>query len=34
MRYKLLDTGLTGLEAAHRFGPSERDFVIGSSEVN
>jgi hypothetical protein len=33
MRYKLLDTGLTGLEAAHRFGPSERDFVIGSSEV-
>ena len=33
MRYKLLDTGLTGLEAAHKVAPSNRDFIIGTSEV-
>jgi len=33
MRYRLLDTGLTGAEGAHQFAPSSRDFVIGTSEV-
>jgi len=28
MRYVLLDTGLTGLAAAHNFAPSARDFLI------
>jgi len=33
MRYRLLDTGLTGLEGAHQFAPSARDFVIGTTEI-
>jgi hypothetical protein len=33
MKYRLLDTGLTRLAAAHEWGPSGRDFVIGSTEV-
>lgn len=33
MRYKLLDTGLTGLAAAHLVSSSARDFLIESSEV-
>jgi hypothetical protein len=33
MQYKLLDTGLTGLQAAHKWSPSDRDFIIGTSEV-
>jgi hypothetical protein len=33
MRYKLLDTGLTGLAGAHKFSSSDRDFIIGTSEV-
>jgi hypothetical protein len=33
MRYKLLDTGLTGLQAARKFSPSDRDFINDASEV-
>jgi len=33
MRYRLLDTGLTGLQAAHNWAPSGRDFVIEQSEI-
>jgi hypothetical protein len=33
MNYQLLDTGLTGLQAAHKWAPSDRDFIIGSSEI-
>jgi hypothetical protein len=33
MRYRLLDTGLTGMEGAHKFASSDRDFIIESSEV-
>jgi hypothetical protein len=33
MQYRLLDTGLTGLAPAHKWAASDRDFVIGSSEV-
>jgi hypothetical protein len=33
MRYRLLDTGLTGMEAAREFAPSDRDFVIEVSAV-
>lgn len=33
MKYRLLDTGLTGLAAAHKWSPSDRDYIIGTSEV-
>jgi hypothetical protein len=33
MKYQLLDTGLTGLAPAHKWASSDRDFIIGSSEV-
>jgi hypothetical protein len=33
MRYRLLDTGLTGLEGARKFAPSGSDFIIEASEV-
>jgi len=33
MQYKLLDTGMTNLAAAHKFSSSSRDFIIGTSEV-
>jgi hypothetical protein len=33
MKYRLLDTGLTGLAAAHLFAESARNFIIGTSEV-
>ena len=33
MKYKLLDTGMTSLQAAHLFSSSARNFVIGTSEV-
>ena len=33
MRYRLLDTGLTGMEGARKFAPSDRDFIIEVSEV-
>ncbi len=33
MRYRLLDTGLTGVQAAHELSPSDRDFIIGTSEI-
>lgn len=33
MRYKLLDTGLTGLAGAHKWATSDNDFIIGSSEI-
>jgi hypothetical protein len=33
MQYKLLDTGLTGLQPAHKWAPSDRNFIIGTSEV-
>ncbi len=33
MRYRLLDTGLTGMEAARQFAPSDLDFVIDVSAI-
>jgi hypothetical protein len=33
MSYKLLDTGVTGQAAAHKFATSARNFLIGTSEV-
>jgi hypothetical protein len=33
MKYRLLDTGLTGLQGAHQWAPSGRDFIIGSSGI-
>jgi hypothetical protein len=33
MKYKLLDTGLTGLQPAHKWAASNRDFIIGTSEI-
>lgn len=33
MKYRLLDTGLTGLAAAHKWAPSDRNFIIGTSEI-
>lgn len=33
MQYKLLDTGLTGLQAAHQWSSSSRDFVVASSTL-
>lgn len=33
MRYRLLDTGLTDLTPARKIAPSDRDFIIESSEV-
>lgn len=33
MRYKLLDTGLTGLQGAKLWAPSGSDFIIESSEI-
>ncbi len=33
MQYKLLDTGLTGLQPARKWAPSDRDFIIQASEV-
>lgn len=33
MRYRLLDTGLTGLGGAYKWASSDRDFVIETSEI-
>lgn len=33
MQYRLLDTGLTGRQAAYGWSPCDRPFVIGASEV-
>jgi hypothetical protein len=33
MQYKLLDTGLTGLEGAYEFADSDRECLIGTNEV-
>jgi hypothetical protein len=33
MRYRLLDTGLTGVQAAHKLASSDRNFIIGTSEL-
>jgi len=33
MRYRLLDTGLTGAQGARKFAPSTSDFIVGVSEV-
>jgi hypothetical protein len=33
MRYRLLDTGLTGAEGARKWAPSDRDFIIGVSVI-
>ncbi|KKK48882.1 hypothetical protein LCGC14_3140640, partial [marine sediment metagenome] len=33
MRYRLMDTWLTGMEGARKFAPSDRDFIIESAEV-
>jgi hypothetical protein len=33
MRYRLLDTGLTGVQPAHKLASSDRDFIIGTSEI-